>query len=643
VTDEDKEVEVDSGDKYGLAETPFSGYGGRQAFKSVEPEAEKAEEPSNEPAATEPAADEGEKPSEELAVEEPAAEPPVEPVVEGPVEPAAEEAASGPEEAAGMAPEVPTAEEVSSTEAAVEEPPQKRKEKEEPTSQMDYSDTFRTLSVGDVVDGVVVHIDKEGVLVDVGTKSEGIIQPHELSREVFASLEDVVQVGERIDVYVMRSGSDEEHLMLSKKRADFERAWGRVEEAHRQHKTITAMVTDRVKGGLVVDLGIRGFVPGSHVGSGKLKNLDKYVGQSIPLKVIEVDRDRRKVVLSHRLAVEQDRESQRAETLASLAEGEIREGIVRRLTDYGAFIDLGGVDGLLHISEMSWTRINHPSEVLRVGDHIQVMVLRLNLAQGRVSLGLRQILPDPWSEVARKYRVGEVIKCKVSRLVPFGAFVQVEGGVEGIIPNAELAVRRVSKPEEVVSVGQEVEAKVIDVRVEERRMTLSLRSLQQQRDREQLASYTSQTKGEQRTTVADLVGDIMDVATRRGLFEKERGEEPEDKEQELLKPKPKKRASKAERRAQEVDLADEEIEPQSPAPEQEPEARGAPEVEDKAKTKGRAKAKAKAKAKPKAGTPAEAAAEPAAEAGEAAMEAIASDEAPAEPAESAAEDKAAEE
>jgi ribosomal protein S1 len=528
MTEENKEVQADSGETYGLAETPFSAYAGTGDEESPEEPKTETEEPVVEPAA-------------EVKVEE--------------------------------APAVEAA------------PPAK---KEETASHVDYGDTFKTLSEGDVVGGIVVHIDREGVLVDVGAKSEGIIRPHELSREMYANPEDIVQVGDEIEVYVMRSeGGGDENLQLSKKRADFEHAWNKVEEAHKEGKTINAMVSDRVKGGLVVDLGIRGFVPGSHVGSGKMKNLDKFVGQSLPLKVIEVDRERRKVVLSHRLATEEDRESQRADTLATLKEGDIRDGVVRRMTDYGAFIDLGGIDGLLHISEMSWTRINHPSEILKVGDKIQVMVLKLNLDQGRVSLGLRQILPDPWLEVARKYRVGDIIQGKISRLVPFGAFIQVEGGVEAIIPNAELAVKRVSKPEEVVEIGQDVEARVVDLRVEERRMTLSIRNLQQQREREQVSSYTTQTRNEQRTTLGDLVGDALNVAARRGAFGGDA--EKEQEEREITKPKPKKRASKAEQRALEEGPAAEEdeiaametLEPEAEvAPVEEPVAEAVSAVEE---------------------------------------------------------------
>jgi 4-hydroxy-3-methylbut-2-enyl diphosphate reductase len=385
---------------------------------------------------------------------------------------------------------------------------QARPRGEETGSSVDYSHTFRTLSQGDVVGGVVVHIDKEGVLVDVGTKSEGIIRPHELSVGPIQAAEDVVSVGERIDVYVMQTETEDGTLLLSKKRADFEKAWDRVQQAHEEGKVLTAMVSDRVKGGLVVDLGIRGFVPGSHVGNGKVKNLDRYVGQSLPIKVIEVDRDRRKVVLSHRLALEQERHKQREVTIAGLIEGQIREGAVRRLTDYGAFVDLGGIDGLLHVSEMSWTRINHPSEVVKPGQRIHVMILKLNLEAGRVSLGLRQILPDPWVEIAGKYRVGQLVSGAVSRLVPFGAFVQLEGGIEAIIPNTELSQRRVKRPEDVVSVGETVEAKVIDIRPEERRMTLSVRQIHEDRERREYDSYQA-SRSNGNLTLGDLVGEKL--------------------------------------------------------------------------------------------------------------------------------------
>ncbi|MHB1457847.1 MAG: 30S ribosomal protein S1 [Armatimonadota bacterium] len=386
--------------------------------------------------------------------------------------------------------------------------------KEESGSHVDYSDTFRSLQEGDLVNGVVVHIDKEGVLVDVGTKSEGIIRPGELSASHVQSVDDVVSVGDRIDVIVIQAENEEGNLVLSKKRADFEKAWERVQQAHDDQRTLTAMVTDRVKGGLVVDLGIRGFVPGSHVGNGKVKNLDRYVGQSLPLKVLEVDRERRKVVLSHRLAIEEDREKQREETVEALKEGEIRAGVVRRITDYGAFVDLGGIDGLLHVSEMSWTRINHPSEVVKVGQKIHVMLLKLNLEAGRVSLGLRQILPDPWADIVARYKIGDLVNGPISRLVPFGTFVQLESGIEAIIPNSELCERRIKRPEDVVTVGETVEAKVIDIRPEERRMILSVRQLHEEKEHKEIDTYQAVKSDETRTTLGDLIGSKLQQQLR---------------------------------------------------------------------------------------------------------------------------------
>jgi 4-hydroxy-3-methylbut-2-enyl diphosphate reductase len=339
-------------------------------------------------------------------------------------------------------------------------------------------DDADSLRAGQLVTGTVVHIDSEGVLVDVGMKSEGLIRPNELSREPVQNMEDVVKVGDKVDVIVLDPEGKDGNVLLSKKRADFERAWDKVQEALVDGRILSAMVDDRVRGGLVVNLGIRGFVPASHVGNGKIKNIEKYVGQSIPLKVLEVDRANRKVVLSHKLATEEEREREKKETLGALGEGQVRTGTVRRVADYGAFVDLGGIDGLLHVSEMSWTRVKHPSDVLKVGDQIQVMILRLSLDQGRISLGMRQILPDPWQEAAAKYQVGDTVEGEVTRLVPFGAFVLLEGGIEGIIPNSELAHRRIAKPADVVDQGQQVQVKVIDVRPDERRMTLSLRALQ---------------------------------------------------------------------------------------------------------------------------------------------------------------------
>jgi ribosomal protein S1 len=282
--------------------------------------------------------------------------------------------------------------------------------------------------------------------VDVGAKSEGIIRLSELTRDLNANPEDIVQVGETIRVVVVEPEGRGGSPVLSKRRADADQAWDKIEKARETGEILQAVVTQRVKGGLVVNLGMRGFVPASHVGSGSLKvNLDRYLNQTIPLKVIEVDKERQKIVLSNKLAVQEEREAKSAELKANLAPQQRRQGIVRRLTPYGAFVDLGGIDGLLHISEMSWTRINDPKEILKEGQEIEVMVLKVDLEHDRVSLGLKQILPDPWQDIASRYKEGDVITGKVTRIVPFGAFVQVEGGIEGIIPNAEMPRNRGGK------------------------------------------------------------------------------------------------------------------------------------------------------------------------------------------------------
>lgn len=499
--------------------------------------------------------------AEEQGKSAPETEKEEEPVVEAQTEESLSPEASGRDEAASEETSPPVGSESVVAPETVQASPGEQEtpqpKSEAPSGQDDYSRTFRSLSEGDLVDGVVVHIDKDSVLVDVGTKSEGVIRLGELAQQPVESPEEVVSVGDRIDVYVMETDSQDGGLILSKKRADFERAWERVIEAFEQDRPITAMVTDRVRGGLVVDLGIRGFVPASHVGGGNVKNLDKYVGQSLPLKIIEVDKERRKVVLSHREAIENERQRRREETLKTLAEGQIRDGVVRRITDYGAFVDLGGVDGLLHVSEMSWTRIDHPSEVVKPGQKIQVMVLKLNLEQERISLGLRQILPDPWASIESRYRIGDIVHGKVSRLVPFGAFVRLEEGIEGIIPNAELSQKRVKRAEDVVNVGDEVEARVIDLNPEERRMTLSIRQAHEEKEKAEFETYRGSGRDDGRTTLGDLIGDKL--KEYRDLVAAEKSEEPTFKSGRRRR----KKARKSERHLdehEELDMIEEPVE-----------------------------------------------------------------------------------
>jgi small subunit ribosomal protein S1 len=365
-----------------------------------------------------------------------------------------------------------------------------------------------TLEERQIVRGTVVRVDSEGVLVDVGAKSEGFIPPKELSAK--SETAEGIAVGDRIDVYVLKVEGEEGSILLSKKRADLALAWDRIQQAFQAGTVLHAMVVDKVKGGLVVDLGMRGFVPGSHVdlSQAKGRQFEALVGQSIPLKIIEVDRAKGRVILSHKNAVAEERARTRESVLASLEEGQVREGVVKRLTDFGAFVDLGGIDGLLPISEMSWTYIKHPSEVVRRGQRISVVVLRVDAEGGRISLGLKHILPDPWQHLGDTYRPGQVVTGKVVRIVASGAFVRLEQ-VDAFIPISEMGEKRVQKVTDVLEVGQAVDAQVVEIRPEERRMILSLRRLARERERARVKEYINSQSDEGRVTIGDIAGELL--------------------------------------------------------------------------------------------------------------------------------------
>ncbi len=373
---------------------------------------------------------------------------------------------------------------------------------------VDLSEAVPSLQERQIVKGTVVRVDTEGILVDVGAKSEGLIPPKEMVRRGDAP--EAVSVGDRIDVMVMRVDGEEGNIILSKKRADFVRAWDRVIEAQQAGRVIHAMVVDKVKGGLVVDIGLRGFVPGSHVdlSQAKGRRFEWFVGQSIPLKVIEVDRGKGRVILSHRLAVEEDRRSRRHGLLASLEEGAVVEGTVKRITDFGAFVDLGGIDALLPISEMAWTYIRHPSEVVRRNQHLRVQVLRVDREGGKISLGLKQILEDPWADVASVYRPGEAVKGKVVRIVASGVFIRLRD-LDAFLPISEIAEKRVQKIEEVLTVGQPVEVMVTDIRPDERRMLVSLKRMATEAERKRVKEYLRAQEEEGRVTIGDAVGALL--------------------------------------------------------------------------------------------------------------------------------------
>lgn len=339
-----------------------------------------------------------------------------------------------------------------------------------------------TLKEGDIVTGKVVRVQDTSLMVDVGYKSEGIITLNELShRKLQNAAEAGLKEGDEVRVLVMsvdRNG--EGTLRLSKRRADEAAAWERVAQRFEADEVIEAQVTEAVKGGLVVDLGLRAFLPASLVERGYVNDLSKYVGQTIRVKVIEMDRHKNKVILSRRKVLEEEREQAKKAFWDSVEVGQVREGTVKSLTDFGAFIDLGGVDGLLHISEMSYGRIKHPSEVLTVGEKTKVKVLRLDREKEKVSLGLKQVLPDPWETVAERYPENAIVKGTVARLSTFGAFVELEPGVDGLVHISQMADYRVNTPGDVVQPGQEVLARVVAVDPERRRISLSLRGVEQE-------------------------------------------------------------------------------------------------------------------------------------------------------------------
>ncbi len=339
----------------------------------------------------------------------------------------------------------------------------------------DYDATFPTINEGEVVHGVVVRVDKDEVLVDIGYKSEGVIPVSELSIRRSVNPADEVNVGDEIDALVMTKEDAEGRLILSKKRARFELAWKAIEVAAESGDPVNGRVIEVVKGGLILDLGVRGFLPASLVDIRRVQDLDEFLGQELRCKVIELNRSRNNVVLSRRAVLEDERKEMRQAILDRLNPGDVVDGQISNIVDFGAFVDLDGMDGLIHISELSWSHVNHPSEVLEIGQTVQVKVLDIDRERQRISLGLKQTQTDPWQQVIDTHAEGDVVTGKVTKVVTFGAFVEILPGVEGLVHISELAQNHVENPREVVSQGDEVQAKIIEIDAERRRLSLSLK------------------------------------------------------------------------------------------------------------------------------------------------------------------------
>ena len=336
--------------------------------------------------------------------------------------------------------------------------------------------TLTEFDEGDLVNGTIVKIERDEVLVDIGFKSEGVIPARELSIRKDADPADLVQVGDEIEALVLQKEDKDGRLILSKKRAEYERSWIAVEEKFKAGEPVTGEVIEVVKGGLIIDIGLRGFLPASLVDLRRVKDLDMYLNTEIEARIIEMDRNRNNVVLSRRVLLEEGRKNERAEILAKLTKGMRLKGTVSSIVDFGAFVDLGGIDGLVHISELSWNHVNHPSEVVKVGQEVEVEVLDVDLNRERISLGLKQTQPDPWIKLVEAYPVGTIVDGTVTKIVPFGAFVQLGEATEGLVHISEMAPRHIETPAQVVKVGDVVKVKVMEINPERRRISLSMKA-----------------------------------------------------------------------------------------------------------------------------------------------------------------------
>ena len=363
---------------------------------------------------------------------------------------------------------------------------------------------------GDIITGTVVQIDEEQILVDVGGKSEGIVPKGEIS-----ATEDAIDLkpGDEIEVFVIKSENEEGHPILSKRRADRRKSWEIIEDAFEKNTEMAGTAVEVVKGGILVDIGIRGFVPASLVDRGYVENLAEYVGKELRVKIIELDKTKNKVVLSQKAVLDEEFDKQKEKTWSDIEIGQVKKGVVRRITNFGAFVDIGGVDGLLHVSEISWGRIDHPKDVLQEEQEIDVIVLGVNKDTEKVSLGLKQLRENPWKAAATKYSVGSIVKGIVLRIAPFGAFVEIEPGIEGLVHISQLSDEHVEKTEDALSVGDEVDVKILSVDTEVQKMSLSIKETRPKkpappkRKEERVEEYV--TTNDSGFTIGDLYGDLL--------------------------------------------------------------------------------------------------------------------------------------
>ena len=398
-----------------------------------------------------------------------------------------------------------------------------------------YDLTMISMNDGDVIKGRVVKIDKDEVLVDVGFKSEGVIPLSELSIRNDVKPEDVLKIDDEIEIMVIQKEDQDGRLILSKKRAEVEQNFDRIEKIYENGDTVEGEIIECVKGGLIVDIGLRGFLPASLIDVRKTKDLESYIGEKCVCKIIEVDRNRNNVVLSRKVIIEDERKVQRKEILNSMEIGQVRKGIITSIAEFGAFVDVDGVDGLVHISELSWNHVKHPSEVVSVNKEVDVEILDIDYEKQRLSLGLKQTQKDPWLEKIKDYSVKDVVKGKVTRIVKFGLFVQIEGDLEGLVHITELDVEPVKRPSDVAIIGDELMVRIIDIDFDKRRMAFSVKQVENPVEEKEEEKETGELKLKEKTVKKETTEKESEKTGKEvkasGKEKKEsQGKEAEDKE-----------------------------------------------------------------------------------------------------------------
>lgn len=381
-----------------------------------------------------------------------------------------------------------------------------------------YEATFRSYKPGDIVKGTVVKVDPSGVLVDIHYKSDGFIPPAELSDRSFNNINDLIKVGDKIDVLIEKLEDKEGYIVLSKRKADYEKKWRAAFEAYKSRSLIEAKVSSAVKGGLVVDYnGIRGFIPASQVSKETDEPIESFVGKTLSIKIIEINRRQGKVVMSHKMAAGEKQRVDSHKIFDELEVGQVRHGTVTSIKNFGAFVDIGGVEGLIHLSELSWKRVNHPSDLLKVGQELDVFVLGVDKENRKVALGLKELEPDPWVKATELYKPGQIVKAKIARFVKFGAFAELEGNLEGLIHISEISDKPITRPEDVIAVGEVVDVKVLKVIPEEQKIGLSIKEAKKDAERKELKEFT-----QKETSDSSSVQEKKSVTIGDAMKEKEK-------------------------------------------------------------------------------------------------------------------------